>query len=88
MQKALDGRVAVVAAQSVVDAGRMLGAVNRDAFALADVIPAWPWQARQLSSCLSGWAIWLVLEPEWAPARRLKEDRPKGASPDRRNSLV
>jgi hypothetical protein len=21
----------------------------------ADVIPGWPWQARQLSSCLSGW---------------------------------
>jgi hypothetical protein len=31
---------------------------------LAEVIPAWPWQARQLSSCLSGWGDF-----GWAPAR-------------------
>ncbi len=31
---------------------------------LADVIPAWPWQARQVSSCFSGGGAF-----GWAPAR-------------------
>jgi hypothetical protein len=55
-EKIIDGGVAVGATQNAVPlAACLLGSIEM-LLPLAEVLPAWPWQARRVSSCLSGWA--------------------------------